>query len=48
MGIKTTGGVSCKFPFTYNEKAYTECTKTGHTQLWCLTPSHWGNCQGKK
>merc|ERR1719410_831415 len=42
----TGAGGSCRFPFTYRGKEYTECTKKGHNQPWCYTENGgWGNCE---
>ncbi|CAN9506368.1 unnamed protein product [Ophioblennius macclurei] len=50
-----TFGAPCQFPFKFNEKWYSECTKEGRTdgQLWCGTDrdydknKKWGFCPTK-
>ena len=47
------GGANCVFPFKYKNVAYTACTKTDDTKLWCATTSsydvdgRWGYCISK-
>ena len=36
----------CKFPFEYNDKTYTDCTKDGgYDSPWCYTENSWGYCK---
>ncbi|XP_062513883.1 fibronectin-like [Corticium candelabrum] len=48
----TASDAACAFPFTYNNKAYCQCTSTDHDQPWCATRTgdysvhqKWGNCR---
>jgi len=38
---------ACVFPFTYNDKEYTECTTADHNGPWCDTASGWQDCEGQ-
>ena len=43
----TTKGETCKFPFTYKDTEYNQCTSVGNNGvLWCSTDTGggWGNC----
>ena len=50
--VKTTNGECCVFPFIYEGKTYSACTKVGYSSHWCSTTGNldleenkWGRCQ---
>ena len=41
----TTKGEPCKFPFTYYDVKYFECTSVANNGVpWCYTSPRYGNC----